>query len=64
MTLEINYLLNISTMALNKKITWGGVSSYEAPLVKTLDIMSEGVLCQSLDRADSAYDYENDLGEI
>ena len=34
-------------MTLNKKITWGGVSSYETPLVKTLDIMSEGVLCGS-----------------
>jgi len=34
-------------MTLNKKNTWGGVSSYEAPLVKTLDILSEGVLCSS-----------------
>lgn len=32
---------------LNKKLTWGGVSSYETPLVKTLDILSEGVLCAS-----------------
>ena len=34
-------------MTLNKKITWGGVSNYETPLVKTLDILSEGVLCMS-----------------
>ena len=51
-------------MTLNKKNTWGGVSSYEAPLVKTLDILSEGVLCGSYDRADAGYDYDNDLGEI
>lgn len=34
-------------MTLNKKNAWGGVSYYETPLVKTLDILSEGVLCQS-----------------
>ena len=51
-------------MTLNKKITWGGVSSYETPLVKTLDIMSEGVLCGSFDTANYGYDHENNLGEI
>ena len=34
-------------MTLNKKNAWGGVSYYETPLVKTLDILSEGVLCMS-----------------
>lgn len=33
-------------MTLNKKNTWGGVS-YETPLVTTLDVLSEGVLCGS-----------------
>ena len=51
-------------MTLNKKITWGGVSSYETPLVKTLDILSEGVLCGSFDTANSDYIHENNLGEI
>ena len=41
-------------MTLNKKNTWGGVSSYEAPLVKTLDILSEGVLCSSYGDANKA----------
>ena len=41
-------------MTLNKKITWGGVSSYETPLVKTLDILSEGVLCASFGDANEA----------
>lgn len=36
-------------MTLNKKNAWGGVSYYETPLVKTLDILSEGVLCSSGD---------------
>lgn len=34
-------------MTLNKKNTWGGVSFYETPLVKTLEFLSEGVLCGS-----------------
>lgn len=51
-------------MTLNKKITWGGVSSYETPLVKTLDIMSEGVLCGSF-RANKIDDAtEEDWGTL
>ena len=38
--------------------------SYEAPSANTLDILSEGLLCVSADRADAGYDNENDLGEI
>ena len=34
-------------MTQNKKISWGGVTSYESPLVKTLEIASEGLLCGS-----------------
>ena len=36
-------------MTLNKKSNWGGVS-YESPSVTTLDIVSEGVLCESFDK--------------
>ena len=45
-------------MTLNKKNAWGGVSYYETPLVKTLDILSEGVLCAS--GAFTINDWEND----
>ena len=41
--------------------------SYEAPSVTSLDIMNEGLLCQSgsvFDRADNGYDDDFDLGEI
>lgn len=39
---------------------------YEAPTVTSLDILSEGLLCQSgiNDRADNGYDDSFDLGEI
>ena len=39
---------------------------YEAPSVTSLDILSEGLLCQSgfNDRADNDYDPSFDLGEI
>lgn len=39
-------------------------SPYEKPTVKTLDILSEGVLCGSFDNPGYGYDDENDLGEI
>ena len=39
-----------------KTMTW---SLYEAPSVKTLDIMSEGVLCASTETF-SIKDWEND----
>lgn len=35
-------------MTLNNK-KWEGVSPYETPAVKTLEVMSEGVLCGSLE---------------
>ena len=44
-------------MAFNKK-SCEGVSMYETPSVKSLDIMSEGVLCASVDFSIS--DWEND----
>lgn len=51
-------------MTLNKKFVFGERSNYETPLVKTLDILSEGVLCGSYDTANFNYEHENDLGEI
>ena len=39
-------------------------SPYETPTVKTLDMLSEGVLCGSFDRADAGYNDFNDLDEI
>ncbi len=50
-------------MTLNNK-KWEGVSPYETPAVKTLEVMSEGVLCGSYDNPGFGYDDENDLGEI
>ena len=44
-------------MTFNKK-SCESVSTYEAPSVKSLDIMSEGVLCASGDFSIS--DWEND----
>ena len=39
-------------------------AGYESPAVNVLDVMSEGVLCQSLDYPGYGYDDENDLGII
>ena len=49
-------------MTFNKNNT-RGVQTYETPSVTTLEVLSEGVLCGSYDRADSGYEY-NDLDEI
>ena len=49
-------------MTFNKNNT-RGVQPYETPSVTTLEVLSEGVLCGSYDRADSGYEY-NDLDEI
>ena len=49
------------------KIFARGGQPYEAPSVTPLDILSEGLLCQSgLDRADNGYQFGDDfdLGEI
>ena len=46
-------------MTQNKKISWGGVTSYESPLVKTLEIASEGLLCASTGAIGIA-DWESD----
>lgn len=36
-------------MTLKEKMTFEGVSAYETPSVKTLEVLSEGVLCGSGD---------------
>lgn len=51
-------------MTLERKQFIGEVSAYETPSVTTLEVLSEGVLCGSYDRADAGYNYDNDLGEI
>lgn len=51
-------------MTLKEKMTFEGASIYETPSVKTLKVLSEGVLCGSYDRADTGYDPENNLGDI
>lgn len=50
-------------MTLNNK-KWEGVSPYETPAVKTLEVMSEGVLCMS--SHDNTIDdaYEDDWGTL
>lgn len=54
-----------NNMKTDKNLNWGG-QPYEAPSVTSLDILSEGLLCQSgmYDRADNGYDDDFDLGEI
>lgn len=55
---------NLNTILMDKKLFTRGGQPYEAPLVKTLEVMSEGVLCGSFDSADYGYDNENNLGDI
>ena len=60
---KIITLINMNT----DKIFVRGGQPYEAPSVTPLDILSEGLLCQSgLDRADNGYQFGDDfdLGEI
>ena len=49
-----NNLKYQSVMTLDKKISWGGRSHYDSPLVKTLEIASEGLLCGSFGDANQA----------
>ena len=42
-----NNLKYQSVMTLDKKISWGGESYYESPLVNSLEMSNEGVLCGS-----------------
>ena len=51
-------------MTQNKKISWGGVTSYESPLVKTLEIASEGLLCMSSPASTIENAYEDDWGTL
>lgn len=56
-SVKANYK-HIKIMNLKEKCILGAVSSYEAPSVKTLEVLSEGVLCGSGDF--SIKDWEND----
>ena len=51
-------------MTLERKTFMGEVSAYETPSVKTLEVLSEGVLCMS--SPDSTIDngYEEDWGTL
>ena len=57
------YTKSYITMNKNNSMNLEGMS-YETPSVNVLNVMSEGVLCGSFDRADAGYDNFNDLGEI
>ena len=53
---------NLTITFMDKKtMTW---SLYEAPSVKTLDIMSEGVLCMSSPTSTIDNAYEDDWGTL
>lgn len=41
-------------MTLDKKISWGGQSNYDSPLVNSLEMSNEGVLCASFGGANQA----------
>ena len=51
-------------MILDKKLAFVEVSHYETPLVKTLDILSEGVLCGSFTANTIDDAYEDDWGTL
>ena len=50
-------------MTLNKISTWGGVS-YESPSVKTLEVLSEGVLCGSFNASKIDDAIEDEWGTL
>ena len=51
-------------MTLDKKISWGGRSHYDSPLVKTLEIASEGLLCMSSPASTIDNAIEEDWGTL
>lgn len=51
-------------MTLDKKTSWGGESYYESPLVKTLEIASEGLLCMSSPASTIDNAIEDDWGTL
>lgn len=52
-SVKANYK-HIKIMTLKEKCILGAVSSYETPSVKTLEVLSEGVLCGSYGDANEA----------
>lgn len=51
-------------MTLDKKISWGGVSHYDSPLVNSLEIASEGLLCMSSPASTIDNAIEEDWGTL
>ena len=51
-------------MTLYNQIKMGGVSSYETPLVKTLEFLSEGLLCVSAPGSTIDPGTEDDWGTL
>ena len=51
-------------MTLDKKISWGGESYYESPLVNSLEMSNEGVMCMSSPACTIENAYEDDWGTL
>ena len=47
-----------------KKNLFSNAEAYAAPVCNVLDVKVEGVMCGSMNSANSNYDGDNDLGEI
>ena len=58
-----NNLKYQSVMTLDKKISWGQ-SHYDSPLVKTLEMSNEGVLCMSSPASTIDNAIEEDWGTL
>lgn len=59
-----NNLKYQSVMTLDKKISWGGESYYESPLVNSLEMSNEGVMCMSSPANTIENAYEDDWGTL
>ena len=59
-----NNLKYQSVMTLDKKISWGGESYYESPLVNSLEMSNEGVMCMSSPASTIENAYEEDWGKL
>jgi hypothetical protein len=58
-----NNLKYQSLMTLDKKISWGQ-SNYDSPLVNSLEMSNEGVLCMSSPASTIENAYEEDWGTL
>ena len=59
-----NNLKYQSVMTLYKKISWGGESYYESPLVNSLEMSNEGVMCMSSPASTIDNAIEEDWGTL